>query len=227
MGETYCNDPRCQRNRNGERHKAHITGEKLASHYVGENYCNDPRCQRNRDGEKHEAHIERIISKETTVEKFSDTTEGDTYCNDPRCQTNRDGEIHRPHSSDNPDSYYIKYMGGHKAYPSPTATRMHFYEDRIEVDNPKLVIPFGSMKNIENMVEKRISTLRVVALGLIFVPLAIVGALWKKNHIYTIIRFRDDFDDQMIIVDFDQNLDSAQSVIYKKMLEFRTKDSSE
>jgi hypothetical protein len=118
-------------------------------------------------------------------------------------------------------------MGGHKAYPSPTATRMHFYEDRIEVDNPKLVIPFGSMKNIENMVEKRISTLRVVALGLIFVPLAIVGALWKKNHIYTIIRFRDDFDDQMIIVDFDQNLDSAQSVIYKKMLEFRTKDSSE
>jgi hypothetical protein len=54
---------------------------------------------------------------------------------------------------------------------------MHFYEDRIEVDNPKLVIPFGSMKNIENMVEKRISTLRVVALGLIFVPLAIVGAL--------------------------------------------------
>jgi hypothetical protein len=42
MGETYCNDPRCQRNRNGERHKAHITGEKLASHYVGENYCNDP-----------------------------------------------------------------------------------------------------------------------------------------------------------------------------------------
>jgi hypothetical protein len=73
------------------------------------------------------------------------------------------------------------------------------------------------------MTEKRISILRVVAFGLIFVPLAIVGALWKKNHIYTVIRFSDDSDDQMIIVDFDQNLDSAQSVIYNRMLEFRNK----
>lgn len=65
--------------------------------------------------------------------------------------------------------------------------------------------------------------MRVVVLGIIFVPLAIVGALWKKNHIYTIIRFNNDSDDQMIIVDFDQNLDSAQSVIYNRMLEFRNK----
>jgi hypothetical protein len=100
---------------------------------------------------------------------------------------------------------------------------MYFFEDRIEVDSPKLVIPYRSMKNIENMTERRISILRVVALGLIFVPLAIVGALWKKNLIYTVIRFKDDFDDQMIIVDFDQNLDSAQSVIYNSMLEFRNK----
>ena len=116
----------------------------------------------------------------------------------------------------------LKYKGGHKAYPSPTTTRMHFYEDRIEVDNPELVIPYRIMKNIENIHEKRISALRVVVLGLIFVPLAIVGAMWKKNHIYTIIRFRDDDDDdQKIIVDFEKNLDSAQSVIYKRMLEFR------
>lgn len=114
-------------------------------------------------------------------------------------------------------------MGGHKAYPSPSSTTMHFYEDRIEVDSPKLVIPYRSLKNIENMTEKRISILRVVALGLIFVPLAIVGALWKKNHIYTINRFSDNSDDQMIIADFDKNLVSAQSVIYNRMLEFRNK----
>jgi hypothetical protein len=77
------------------------------------------------------------------------------------------------------------------------------------------------MQNIENTNEKKISVLRVIVLGLIFVPLAIVGALWKKNHIYTIIRFRDYFDDQMIVLDFDKNIDSAQSVIYKRMLEFR------
>lgn len=77
------------------------------------------------------------------------------------------------------------------------------------------------MQNIENTNEKKISALRVIVLGLIFVPLAIVGALWKKNHIYTIIQFRDYFDNQMIVLDFDQNIDSAQSVIYKRMLEFR------
>ena len=98
---------------------------------------------------------------------------------------------------------------------------MYFYEERIEVDSPKLVIPYRHMQNIQNTNEKKISALRVIVLGLIFVPLAIVGALWKKNHIYNIIRFRDYFDDQMIVLDFDQNIESAQSVIYKRMLEFR------
>ena len=91
----------------------------------------------------------------------------------------------------------------------------------MEIDNPKLIVPYRHIQNIENTSEKKISALRVIILGLIFVPLAIVGALWKKNHIYTIIRFRDYFDDQMIVLDFDQNIDSAQSVIYKRTLEFR------
>jgi hypothetical protein len=221
MGEPYCNDPQCQRNRSGERHKVHVIGEEQANTYLGQNYCNDPRCQRNRNGQKHEAHTKSIISNVTVVDKRFDTTDEYTYCNDPRCQTNRDGERHRQHSPDNPNFYYIGYLGGHKAFPTPTDTKMHFYYDRVEIDNPKLVVPYRHMQNIENTHEKKISALRVIVLGLIFVPLAIVGALWKKNHIYTILRFRDYFDDQMIVLDFDQNIDSAQSVIYKRMLEFR------
>jgi hypothetical protein len=221
MGEPYCNDPRCQRNRSGERHKVHVIGEEQANIYHGENYCNDPRCQRNRNGQKHEAHTESIISSATFIDKRFDTIDEYTYCNDPRCPTNRDGERHRQHSPDNPYFYFVRYLGGHKAFPTPTDTKMHFYYDRVEIDNPKLVVPYRNMQNIENTNEKKISALRVIVLGLIFVPLAIVGALWKKNHIYTIIRFRDYFDDQMIVLDFDQNIDSAQSVIYKRMLEFR------
>ena len=221
MGEPYCNDPRCQRNRSGERHKAHVIGEERASVYHGENYCNDPRCSRNREGQKHEAHTESTITNEMIIDKRFDTTNEYTYCNDPRCQTNRNGERHRHHSPENPDFYYIKYLGGHKAFPTPTDTKMHFYQDRIEIDNPKLIIPYRFMQNIENTIEKKISALRVIVLGLILVPLAIVGALWKKNHNYTIIRFRDYLDDQMIVLDFDENIDSAQSVIYRRMLEFR------
>lgn len=221
MGEPYCNDPRCQRNRSGERHKAHVIGEEQATAYHGENYCNDPRCARNRNGQKHESHTESSISSEMIVDKRFDTNNEYTYCNDPRCLTNREGVRHRQHSPENPDYYYIKYLGGHKAFPTPTDTKMHFYPDRVEIDNPKLVVSYRHIQNIENTNEKKISALRVIVLGLIFVPLAIVGALWKKNHIYTIIRFRDYFDDQMIVLDFDENIDSAQSVIYKRMLEFR------
>ena len=190
---------------------------------MGDPYCNDPRCQRNRNGERQEAHNESVILKETIAERSFDTIEEFPYCNEARCQTNRGGEKHRRHTPDNPYFYNSKYMGGHKAYPSHSGTRLYFYEERIAVDSPKLVIPYRFMKNIENITERRISILRVVVLGLIFVPLAIVGALWKKNHIYIIIRFNDNFDDQMIIVDFEQNLDSAQSVIYNRILEFRNK----
>ena len=118
MGEPYCNDPRCQRNRSGERHKVHVIGEEQANTYLGENYCNDPRCQRNRNGQKHEAHTESIISNVTVVDKRFDTADEYRYCNDPRCQTNRDGERHRQHSPDNPNFYYIRYLGGHKAFPT-------------------------------------------------------------------------------------------------------------
>ena len=155
------------------------------------------------------------------IDKKFDTINEYPYCNDPRCQTNRDGERHRQHSLENPHFYYIKYLGGHKAFTAPTCTKMHFYPDRVEIDNPQLIVPYKNMQNIENTNEKKISALRVIVLGLIFVPFAIIGALWKKNHIYTIIRFRDYFDDQMIVLDFDENIESAQSVIYKRMLEFR------
>jgi hypothetical protein len=39
------------------------------------------------------------------------------------------------------------------------------------------------MSNIENADEKKISKLRVVGLGLVFLPLAIVGTVWKKKRI--------------------------------------------
>lgn len=70
----------------------------------------------------------------------------------------------------------VKYMGGHVEYPKPINSRIYLYYDRIQLENPDLVIPYQSITNIENMDEKKISALRVVALG-------IIGALWKKKHI--------------------------------------------
>ena len=77
------------------------------------------------------------------------------------------------------------------------------------------------MTNIQNMDEKKISALRVVGLGLVFVPLAIVGAVWKKKHIYTVIQYND--AELTVVLDFGRLIDKLQPFIYRKMLEYRNK----
>ena len=49
-------------------------------------------------------------------------------------------------------------------------------------------------------------------------------ALWKRNAVYTLIEYYDGIDIQKIILDFHNNVDYAQGLIYKKMLEFRNKE---
>lgn len=73
------------------------------------------------------------------------------------------------------------------------------------------------MINIENMDEKKIAAERVILLG-------VFGALWKKKHIYTVIHYKDESDEQKIVLDFEDYVDSCQPWIYKKMLEARKGD---
>ena len=79
------------------------------------------------------------------------------------------------------------------------------------------------MTNIENMNDKKISALRVVGLGLIFLPLAIVGALWKQKKLYTVIEYHDGLDTQQVIFDFDDNVEKMQPLIYQRMLQAKIK----
>jgi len=109
-------------------------------------------------------------------------------------------------------------MGGHVEYPKPTRCRLYLYEDRIEIENSDLVVPYNAITGIENMDEKKISAKRVVGLGLVFVPLAIVGAMWKKNHIYSVIEFKDQNGLKAIILDFDDRVTDIQGWIYRMML---------
>jgi hypothetical protein len=198
---------------------------------VTESYCNDGSCAMTRRGERHPAH--NGVPLETEDPHMNNQIENpvtvESYCNDGSCAMTRRGERHPAHNGVPlemaPQGYLeycdVKYMGGHKAYPRPTDTQMSFYDDRIELGNPNLVIPYSAMKNLENFDEKKISAKRVVALGLVAVPLAIVGAMWKKNHIYTVIQYQDEMDDHTIVVDFEEYLDAAQPLIYRKMLELR------
>ncbi|HEY7226960.1 MAG TPA: hypothetical protein VH481_02420 [Nitrososphaeraceae archaeon] len=47
----------------------------------------------------------------------------------------------------------------------------------------------------------------------------IIGALWKNRHIYTVIHYKDELDEQKIVLDFEDNIDKCQPYIYNKMVE--------
>jgi hypothetical protein len=87
------------------------------------------------------------------------------------------------HTTEPKANFDSKYLGGHKMHPKPSDTKVFVFSDRVELEKPKLRISYNSMSNIENAHERKISKLRVVGLGLVFLPLAIVGAVWKKKRI--------------------------------------------
>jgi hypothetical protein len=48
--------------------------------------------------------------------------------------------------------------------------------------------------------------------------LGIVGGLWKKKHVYTVIRYKDEFGEKTVVIDFGKDVEEAQPLIYHKML---------
>jgi hypothetical protein len=122
------------------------------------------------------------------------------------------------------DAGRVHYMGGHKAYPSPQWTEIYFYEDRFVLLNPNITVAFSKIKDIANSNEMKRDGGRLM-LGLIALPLAL-SYLWKKNHIYTIVQYDDGIDIQNIVIDFEKNVNYAQALIYKKMLEHRIRTDS-
>lgn len=112
------------------------------------------------------------------------------------------------------DSGTVHYMGGHKAYPKPELTDIYFYEDRILIYSNGITIPYSQIKDISNSNEKKRHE-DWAAFGLL-------GYAFRKRHaIYTLIEYFDGADNQKIILDFAKNLNYAQNLIYKKMLESR------
>jgi hypothetical protein len=94
------------------------------------------------------------------------------------------------------------------------------YNERLELDwdkgqdEPSMVIPCKSMTNIENMDDQKISALRVIGFG-------IIGALWKQQHRYTVIQYKDETGEKNIVLDFGKYIEEAQPLIYQKMIDVK------
>jgi len=110
--------------------------------------------------------------------------------------------------------YQAEYLGGHKAHPKETKTLVFIYPDSIEIGALGIWIPYKSILNIENTEEKKVSTKRAMMMG--------AGALlWKKKHLYTVIEYHDGFEIQKVIIDFDKDVETAQPLIYNRVVEAR------
>src|SRR5437867_12628420 len=95
--------------------------------------------------------------------------------------------------------YNARYMGGHNDYPTPRLTDVFIYQDNIFLKGLGLQIPYSSILKIHNASKEEIS-------GFLFI--GPVGTWWKKNHLYTVIQYKNGIENQTIVVDFDRNIDS-------------------
>lgn len=116
-------------------------------------------------------------------------------------------------------AYYIDYMGGHPQYPKQrNGAAIALWTDSFGIyfnrDEPaNITVPYSTITNIESMTEQQMKLGRVLAFG-------IIGALWKKKQLYTLIEFKNEHDIACgIVLDLDRAIEKVQSLIYEKMIE--------
>jgi hypothetical protein len=125
--------------------------------------------------------------------------------------------------------HYAKYTGvlsSNKSYPLEEGAYVKFYEDRVVVDLLKskhqTVVPYKNMTEVQNVdAGKKVDLDRIVGLGLASGGIgSIVGILWKRHAIITVIKYSDDSSEpQIIALDFEHNTKYAQPLIDGKMRE--------
>jgi hypothetical protein len=128
---------------------------------------------------------------------------------------------HKAMYKERPRKFKADYIGGHPSFPKKE-TDVYVYHDRIELEKMGLIIPVADIRHITTEDEEKIRKRRIVALGLIFLPLAILGAVWKKKFVYTVIEYRDALGDQEVVLDFGRHMNEAQPYIYQQVVRART-----
>jgi hypothetical protein len=118
--------------------------------------------------------------------------------------------------------YYAKYVGGLKKFPKEEHSVVLIFPDRIEVNPFGLKIPYSTIDDIEKLNGgKKISSDRLIALGILTGPGATAGLFWKKEHLYTVLHYNDGIDSNSLILDFGDNLKYAHPLIFERMVRSR------
>jgi Short C-terminal domain len=128
-------------------------------------------------------------------------------------------------------THYAKYIGlssSDKSYPLEEGAYVKFYEDRVVIDLLKTkhqtVVPYKNMTEIQNVdAGKKVDLDRVFGLSLVSLGVGtIVGLLWKRHAVITVIKYSDDTSEpQIMALDFMHNTKYAQPIMDRRMREAR------
>lgn len=121
-------------------------------------------------------------------------------------------------------SFKGHYLGGHPLHPKSQKIMLFLLPDKLVIQELDFELPYSSIKQIENTNEEKIKALRVVGLGLIWLPLGIAGLFWKKKTIFTHLVYQDELGmNASIILDFGKNINEVQREIYQRAVAARKK----
>jgi hypothetical protein len=129
--------------------------------------------------------------------------------------------------------YYAKYvgvLGSDKSLPVDEGSYVYLFEDKIVVELLKskirITIPYRNMTDLQNVdAGNKVDLDRVVGLSLASLGVGtLIGLLWKRHHIVSIIKYiDDDHASQIIALDFLGNTQYAQPIIDRKLREVQPK----
>lgn len=105
--------------------------------------------------------------------------------------------------------FKAEYLGGHAAFPKKRGVKVKLSQARLEIPELRLSVPYGNIKKIENTTREKMSAGRVILLG-------VIGALWKKEQVLTVLTIQDGATPQDLVFKFD-DVEEAQVAIYNRI----------
>jgi hypothetical protein len=105
----------------------------------------------------------------------------------------------------------------------PQNVNVFIYPEEMIVDPFRHDIEYSSIISIENIDEKQaVQWEKVIGLGIIFAPLAIVGYKRKEKRAITVIKYVTNApESQTVVIDFNWNVDYAYNIISRRMNQSR------
>ena len=105
-----------------------------------------------------------------------------------------------------------EYLGGHTKYPSRCPISLAFDENEVFVDTLNMHVPYSAIKEVKDLDEGHLDTLRVFIFG--------VNALSRKKDKYLCLVYYDEKQEQNPVFKL-ENLEEVQNLVHQQVANAR------